>query len=69
MESTTSLTSLASQYGFKYKTVYNWIQKVKANTELKPYGKVTTTVSLSVLESCPLVEELRSRGLTLFEPV
>ena len=42
---------------------------MRANTELKPYGKVTTTVSLSVLESCPLVVELRSRGLTPYEPV
>jgi len=69
MESTTSIRALTTQYGFKYSTVYEWIQKVKAKDELRPHGKGITTVSLSVIESCPLVEELRSRGITLFEHV
>ena len=69
MESKASMRSLAIQHGFKYNTVFDWIQKVKANAEFKPRKKTTTTVSLSVIESCPLVEELRSRGLTLYEPV
>ena len=69
MESTASIRAFAIQHGFKYNTVKYWIKKVKANVELKPYGKAITTVSLSVIESCPLVVELRSRGLTLYEHV
>jgi len=69
MESTASIRAFAIQHGFKYNTVKYWIKKVKANVELKPCGKAITTVSLSVIESCPLVVELRSRGLTLYEHV
>ena len=69
MESTNSIRSLARQHGFKYQTVKYWIKKVKANVELKPCGKAPASVSLSVMESCPLVVELRSRGLTLYEHV
>ena len=72
IQTTSTIKHLSVGYGFRYKTVRLWIDKIKKNVKLKSRGRPPVSQakeSTIPVESCDLALELKRMGRKLYEPV